>query len=391
MKMDVKNKIAKAKIQLIMDNPFFGYLSLYLKPKALNIFPTIGVNPEGTLYFNPEWIKKLSINHLKAVIAHEVMHLALMHPLRQGNRNQMAWNIACDLAVNWILIRNNFELPAGSVAPDYHGQWHGIDVKDKTAEEIYRELLRMARANSGKGSGGVGGKTLDDHSKWSEGLANGKKRKVTQAELKKMERRIKKRIAEAYNYAKRKGKLPAGIERLVEELLYPKLPWRAILWRFIQSNIAVDYTYLRPSKKSIAAGVYLPSVKKENLDIMVAIDTSGSISEKELAEFLSELYAIAKSFESTRIHVVTCDAAIQDKFILTERNAGKLKEIKVHGGGGTDFRPVFEYAKKINARALVYFTDGYGYFPEREEVKTLWVISKDGTTEVPFGQVVKLG
>jgi len=383
--MDLKDKIAKARIQLLSDHPFFGYFALYLKPIEGGV-PTIGVDDRGNLYYNPAFLKQVRIAHLKSIIAHEVLHIALMHPLRVKGRDRIIWNIACDLVVNEILRDNRFELPSNAVMPRHFG----IDVRDKTAEAVYEELrkkLKKAEISISVSEYEEKYKT-DDHSKWS-GKGRGKAK--PESEIRKIERSIKRRLAEAYQYAKTRGKTPYGLERIIEDVLYPKLPWRAILWNFITRHIVTDYTYIRPSKKSVSAGVYLPSVKRENLNLLVAIDTSGSISPKELNEFAAEIIGIARSFEHVRLHVVTCDAEIHDKFDLTEKTAHRLLKMKVHGGGGTDFRPVFEYAKGIDASALIYLTDGYGIFPNKETIKTIWVVSKGGQTKFPFGVVARLG
>jgi len=200
-------------------------------------------------------------------------------------------------------------------------------------------------------------------------------------------------IAEAYNYAKMVGKVPAGIERHVEAVLKPKIDWRKVLRDLILPMIPQDYTYLKPSRRGLSTGVYLPSIAKDRyLEALVAVDTSGSISGQELNQFLSEIQWIARNFPAFRMTLLSIDADIHDKIEL--RCFADVQKITgLRGGGGTDFRPVFDYAVKHRKRLIIFFTDGFGTFPERSpNIKTIWVVSPNGapSKNFPFGKVIRI-
>jgi predicted metal-dependent peptidase len=154
--------------------------------------------------------------------------------------------------------------------------------------------------------------------------------------------------------------------------------------------IPQDYTYLKPSRRSLS-GVYLPSIAKDKyLEALVAVDTSGSISGQELNQFLSEIQWIARNFP-IRITLLSVDADIHDKIEL--RCFADVRKITgLRGGGGTDFRAVFDYAVKHRKRLIIFFTDGFGTFPEKTDIKTIWVVSPNGapSKNFPFGKVIRI-
>jgi predicted metal-dependent peptidase len=170
--------------------------------------------------------------------------------------------------------------------------------------------------------------------------------------------------------------------------LEPKLDWRQLLYKHILNLVPIDYRLTPPSKKSHSLGIYLPSVHKERFECVVAIDTSGSISQEMLKDFVSEVLGILLSFESAEVHVISCDAQVQT--VQTVSNFIEVSDIEVKGGGGTSFVPVFEYLKENlpDTKLVIYLTDGYGTFPNDEEFRTIWLItSRD--VQPPFGERVQ--
>lgn len=217
---------------------------------------------------------------------------------------------------------------------------------------------------------------------------------MSEEERKEIEREWNDRIVEAHQHAKKRGKEPAGIETLIDELLERKFNWRSILRKYIKKEVPYDFTYASPHKKSQSAGYYMPNIKRESLEVCVAIDTSGSISNKRLQEFLSEIKGISESHEAVRITLIVADAQVQETFELGNGGKERLENIRMKGRGGTDHRPVFEWLKKNkpNARVLVAFTDGYTEFPDNSTVRnTIWVVPETGLDKeiFPFGKVIK--
>jgi predicted metal-dependent peptidase/intein/homing endonuclease len=355
-------------------------------------------------------------NYISNNIVVHNCHLAFLHLTRRGNRIPLLWNIAVDLAVNNILHDDGFHIPEGFLMNRKY--------KDMTAEQIYDDLYKNAKHIKMR-IGGIckkcsdgtqevdfndtQGKMFDKHSfpkrqdngagrKNSKGSEkNGKESEkdkdddtkgepLSDDELKKLQDLWKKRIVEAETIAKQMGKLPANLERMFGNLLDSRINWKALLYRYITQEIPYDSTYARPSKKSESVGVYLPYQVKENIEIIIGVDSSGSITQEELTEFMSEMVAIAKSFSSIRMSVIVCDSEIHETYEVM--NGFSPTDIKISGGGGTDFRPVFKWIEKNkpSAKLLVYFTDGYGSYPANETVKTLWVLKEN--YDVPFGEKV---
>lgn len=400
--MEAKDRIIRTRIGFLRENPFFANVCLYLKLVEMpptEFMQTAGVDYKGNFYYAPEYIESLSDTDLNFVVAHETAHLFLQHLLRKENRDKFLWNCAIDYAVNNMLEEQGFHYSKPGILRS--SQFAGM-----CAEEIYDKIKKEVN-NLPK-------TTFDVHIYGSEGLgSNGKEKtfgngkpdfkkeisngedemEISEKDMNELSSAWKERTITAYDIAKSMGKIPAGMQRLVEDLLDSRMDWRSILRRFITNEYPFDYSYNRPSKKSCSTGVYMPYVLKENIDIVIGIDTSGSISQTEFKNFMSEIVAIAKTSNVVRMTVITCDCAIHEVHEIT--NDSDLMELKVSGYGDTDFRPVFKWIdeNKPNTRLLVYFTDGMGEYPKEETVKTIWVYPKEmgKYTDPPFGENIVMG
>ena len=194
----------------------------------------------------------------------------------------------------------------------------------------------------------------------------------------------KRRVIAAATAARLRGTLPAAMVRPLEHLLEPVCPWQEILAQFVHALFRNDYRFLPPNRRFLASGIYLPSVRGEHIDLVVAIDTSGSISSDLLRRFGSEMRGILLSVPSYTVHLLACDAAIAVEQTFESEEPFEIPELK--GGGGTDFRPVFERvaSEGWDVDLLVYMTDAQGRFPDKPpEYDVLWLLSEVG--EVPFG------
>jgi predicted metal-dependent peptidase len=394
--LSAEDRIRKVRISFLRENPFFANISLYLNLiETKNMpMPTMGIDYEGNLYFDPDYVKSLTFSELKGVIAHETMHLALFHLLRKGSRDKELWNVSTDLSINQILQEQDFRLPSGVLLSD---EFQGM-----CAEEIYDKLYRTAKKVEvnvdGQGNvtiGNMSGKQFDKHfypkkgENGNGGSGKGKDYKgkgeddspLSEREIKKLEDEWKKRVVESETMAKQMGKMPAGLERMIGILLEPKINWKALLYRYITNEIPCDMSYSRPSKRSESVGVYLPYVIKENIEIAIAIDSSGSIGTEEITEFMSEIMSISRSFGSINMTVIVCDAKVHDVFDI--RNGFDPKDIKVRGGGGTSATPIVKFLEenKPSVKLWIYFTDGYTELDGENPFKSLWVISKNGSIQ----------
>lgn len=415
MELSAEDKLKRARIQIQKTNPFFAYLSLYLKfreDKNGEVPPWagLGVNVEGELCYKKEFVEKLTEEELMGVLIHEILHLSLLHLTRRGTREPVVWNIAADAAVNSIVKENRYSLPSGGVIPDYNNcvEVFGktiTEVNKKTVEKIYEELEQFAKKlqqGNGNGKGKGDGEECDgDGQDNKEGNGNGngnysksgykpfdhhkEGKRATEEDKKQQEEYWKGKANEALVAAKLRGNLPKGMERLVSGLSEAKVNWRDILQRYVQRAIPYDYTYSNPSKKSVSSGYYMPNTIKDHVDVCVAIDTSGSIGQDELKEFISEIIGMAKAF-NTRINMrlLTHDVTVHDDLLIANGNIEKIKQLKLHGGGGTSHKDLFNYIDKNhrNAKLVICFTDGDSDLDDidlhKHMFEKVFVISENG-------------
>jgi len=387
-----REMIAKARINLLTDFPFFGNIAMKLVPrevsdaeaKAFGI-KTMAVDQYGNLIYNPHWVSDQTDTVMKCGVSHEVMHVVLKHLVRIGTRDPNIWNIAVDAAVNEVL-SHTFHIP---------DQWVRIQqMAQKCAEEIYDWIIKNAKTYKMPASGGfdshifgqdegeAGGDSDKGNQQGQGGGQGNKNSPFYQQGQQPFD--TARAVREAYNFAKSQGKLPAGIDRLFADILNPQLDWKDVLRKFIVQVIPHDFSYTRPSKKSYSAGFYMPMVKRESIELVIGVDSSGSILEEEYAEFLSEIYSMCKQFESLKATVIVCDAAVQEVMEIDENFDPYC--VKGRGYGGTDSRPVYKYIEENmspqNVKLLVYFTDGYINIPDGEyPFQTLWIVTKNGKTD----------
>ncbi len=369
--------IMKARFQIVTDRRlvFFGVVMMNLKPIAAEWLPTAGVDGRH-LFYNPGFINSLTPAQVKGVICHETSHVTGFHFERQGGREVERWNIATDMKINSGLKDIKIELPQGAVYGEYAHQ-------RMTCEQVYNTLPKSA-GKGGKGKPGQG----NDPGRCGTFLTprdeNGKE--LTPSEARKVATAARGIIEEASRMAKSQGSMPQFIEAMIHETDNEPLPWHEILRRWATQHIKVDYTWRRPNRRMLGQGLYLPSQKMEGTgEVVVGIDTSGSISQEDLNIFAKNVQAIMDDCEPERVHVVTCDAQVHT--VATFERGDEIK-IKLVGRGGTDFRPVFAWVREkgLNPLCLIYFTDLQGSFPADPGYPTIWAATCD--LHIPFGEKV---
>ena len=375
--------MTKARSDLVMGDPFFGTLALRMRMKEDPSCRTAWCDGV-TIGFNPEYVKALRPDQRKGLLVHELMHPALGHHVRRGNRKPKAWNVACDYALN-PLISKRYALPEGALD---NPAWHG-----KSADEIYNLL---PKSNGPGGDGDEDGDEDGDPGNCGEVRDNPRAKDQSQEQSNKQgEAEWKQALAQAKYVAKMAGKLPAELEKLVDDALEPIVDWKTILRRFVSERARDDYTWNRPNRRFIAQGLYLPAPHSERTGALVVIrDTSGSIyaDPELLAQFNGELDGIIQDVKPSKVYVVDCDASV-NRIVEIEAGEPLPNEMaQACGGGGTDFRPPFTWMKEnnIEPKCVVYLTDGYGTFPEEDDspAPVLWAINTD--VEAPFGETVRL-
>jgi len=409
-----EEKLIKARIRLQSRNPFFSYLSLYLKfVKDENRLPSyagMGVSCDGVLTYKEDFVNNLNDEECIGILTHEILHLVFLHLIRRGNRECEKWNIAVDLTVNSILKENGFELPKNGLIPDSNSSFKfpiGIfkkaceilNINKKTGEEIYEELPEMNKQNScscSKNGNGNGcskcGKGFDEHQEENKD-EKGKGGKPSQAEKQELENEWLNRLEEAYVSAKQQGKLPSGMERYIDEIKKSQISWKFLLQKLVQATSPRDFTYMRRGKKSMATKTYFPSVTKEKIDICVGIDLSGSIGKDELTEFMSEVIGMARAYQNTiSMRLLTHDIEVHNDYEITNGNVAKIKKLKLKGGGGTSHIPIFKYIDENvkDCKAVVFFTDGWsdleGIDFSKHKWKKIFVINKNGSDDCVKGR-----
>lgn len=370
--------LSRARAITVLSHPFFGSLLLRMKTVPDPTIPTTMCNGEQIRY-NPTFIEDLTVNKAVGLLAATTMHMVMLHHLRRGAREPRKWNLACDMAIEMILRSAGVDLPQKNVIPP--------NMLGLSAEHIYNELPDFPPEPQGPGQeqsnpdpGGNGG--VED----SPGT-----KKQDQQQMMQEEANMNAATAQAAQQARAMGNLPKGIAELIEKALRPIVHWPAMLRRFMTDRKPDDFTWSRGNRRYIGEGLYLPSMNIEpSGEIAVFVDTSGSVSSKELSQFLAEIHAISEDIRPTALHVIGCDAAVQS---VQRFEPGEQITVTIKGRGGTDFRPPFAYLtqKGINPKCIVYLTDGEGPFPDESSIHcpVLWCINNERVTP-PFGEHIVL-
>jgi predicted metal-dependent peptidase len=319
---------------------------------------------------------------LLGVLAHECMHNALAHPMRQGGREFGNWNVACDLAINPLLLQAGIVLPSGRLMPG-EGNYAPLDA-GKSAEEYYAALAAPEPPN------GADGDSI--HSGSDPGRCGGVEApSQSAAEIRQAEAERQVAVAQAHAAAATRGELTGGLGRAVDSVLHPSADWRAVLREFVAATARTDYSWARPNRRLIAQGLYLPGLRSEELgQVVIAVDTSGSIDEKLLGTFAAEANAVLAAYDCV-VAVVHHDSIVQKTQTWTSAD-GPLVLDPV-GGGGTSHVCVFDWlnASGIDACCLIALTDLETEFPVSvPAVPVLWAVAGRSSTVPPFGRVVPL-
>jgi len=399
---EIETKLSAARTRLILDRPFLGALVLRLPIKAVKPerCKSIGTDVRA-LYYNPEYIKNLTLDQTQFVLAHEALHCALSHFARREHRVKHRWDIACDMAINPLLIKDGLKPPPGvllkSGFEDMMAEEIYPYIDDDMEEETHDDHFYDQENKSGDASGG---QPLDQDQGSEQGGGSGQgqadsdhsgdvPRPLSETEQEQLEVQWRQRLAGAAQQAMQAGKLGATMARLVEHLLQPQLPWRMLLARYMTASARDDYSYQRPSRRE--GNAILPTLKSTQVDVVVVLDTSGSINDTEMREFISEIDAI-KGQMRARLTLHACDAALCEHgpWIYEPWEEFSMPD-NIYGRGGTRFVPAFEWLEQAGYRPdlLVYFTDAEGEFPSSEPgFPVLWLIK--GRGKVPWGQRIQL-
>lgn len=385
---------------LIGASPFFAALISQFRCEewAEEFVAAVGVkNGRIYLYYNPDQFFAFPIKQRIAILEHECLHLVMEHITRRQERNQMLFNVACDVAINQY-IQN---LPKDAVTLETIKQLFGLSLAPNlTAEDYYDQLKKKCNENSGnaKMSGASSDQKMEQlvssqpgsHDKWEQGETDGNGG-VTNLDPEFTKEILKVAVGHAKEEVEKRGHghIPTHLQQMLDNLFKPScIPWQQMLKRWVGSHIRNGHklSWKRPNRRF--GDIYKGKLVSRTLRVSVAFDTSGSISNGELNMFMSELKAIQGCYKSD-IDVYECDAEIAHEYKL---RPSSTINTNIHGRGGTSFIPVFDrIAEKGGTDLLIYFTDLEGDFPEKPRYQTLWVtVPTAYKTTVPFGEVLPL-
>lgn len=383
--------LEKAVVGLLRERPFYGHFLLNLrrelrrldgKPAGVTIrdgIPFMAVDPDVFAILKPA--------EQRALLEHLVRHLLHLHMARRKGRNRHDWDICCDLAIN----HDTDNLPPDALLAEHYGLEGGLAAEEYYARLVppfdtgnldgsgYGDAARAEQGVAGKGETAIEGTTLDDHEAWDESdstpfaLAEEMVRSITRESLRGSD-----------------GETPAELSVVVAGLLQPSpIPWRQVLRQFLATagRTGRTTTWMREHRRFLHD---TPGIRKRRrLNLLVGIDVSDSTNIASLREaFAAELLQVARGAD-TMITVLYANSRIQH----IERFSGSPGVLQRYDGGGfTDLRPVFDYARTMQPlpAAVIYLTDGIGPVPEQMEFPTLWVLTGDGEKPAPWGVEMRL-
>jgi predicted metal-dependent peptidase len=362
--------ITKAKASLILDQPFFASLLLSMPIIEDNSIPTIGVDGER-IYYNREFMEKLTLPETVFLLAHETMHCVFQHMHRRGAKNHNKYNIAGDYIINDILVKEK----VGVMPPGGCYDQALVKAGKETTEGVYNLLPDSAEQNGAGQPGGSFDVVMDAAQ--------------DEATMSQKEAEMRVKIVQAANAAKMCGKLSQGLERLVGELIVSKTDWKSVLRRFLSERAKTDLSYSKPKRRFLAEDIYLPSLTGEKCGgIVYAIDCSGSVNEHLLAIFSGEVNACVNDVKPANVNIVYFDSEV-----LKHDSFSPDDEIRVTpcGGGGTAFSPIFRYieSKGLSPVACIVLTDlCCSDFGEMPDYPVLWAATEKG--QAPWGEIVMI-
>jgi len=370
----LKLKLAKAKTSLILEHPFIGTVAMNMPFEITNEVPTAATNGKKCM-FNPEFCNSLTDEELKFLVAHECMHPMLEHPYRRFERTHKRWNHAADYVINKLLTDDGIgKMPdVGLYSEAIYADGGG------TSDGIYNILPEEEE----EGNGGGGGGDYDD-----PGLDQCLDAEGTPQEVEQQQAEMKVQVAQAAQAARMCGKMSAGMEQIVDEILNPKVDWRDVLQRFVEKSKDDQRTWARPNRRFIQQGLYLPSQDGEAMGpIVFGVDCSGSCW-GDIPQFANEVRTVHEDQKPKELHVVYFDTEVSHTDSFTKDDDFHMEG---HGGGGTAFSPIFRKIEELDVEPVcaVILTDlCCEDFGPQPEYPVLWVSNHSDQAE--WGEVVMM-
>jgi hypothetical protein len=388
-KSKIVEKLITARVGLLLKHPFFGNLATRMKLVDASEWCSTLATDGRTFYYNNGFVHKLTPKEAEFGFAHEVLHNVFDHMGRRDSRDPTLSNIAADYAANQILKDERI-----GVVPNFIKIFQDDKYRGMSYEQIYDILYEKAEKIDMSSLGELLDEHLDgegDGDGNEDGNKDGKGRpRLTEEEKKQIRDEMKEAVMAAAQSAGA-GRIPAGIRRMISDFTEPKMDWRQILRMNIQSIFKSNFSFARPNRKSQHCGAILPGMmNEETIDVSVAIDMSGSISDEMAKDFISEVKGIMDEYKDFRLDLWCFDTQVYNYERFTPDAADDILGYQVKGGGGTDFDANYEFMKRedIIPKKFIMFTDGYpcGSWGDEDYCDALFVIHGNDSIVAPFGQ-----
>lgn len=391
----LEEQMVRARFHLLFKKPFLGSIIAQLELCEASSWCRTCSTDGRKFYYNFHWASQLTLDNLKFVFGHQILHLCLDHLGRRGTRDIQVWGMATDYLVNYILKKEAFGVPPTNANILLDDRF----TDEMSADEIYAYLIDNQikieipmddHLDASDGDDGKDGKGKSSNSV-TVSIAGGPDGppKLTEEDINQIRNDIMQQMMTAAQ-SMSAGDVPGFMQRYLDDLNTPKMDWRALLSVHIKSTVKGDYSFSNPSKRSWHLGVILPGVRNvDTIDVAVSIDTSGSMTNEMLTDFLSEVKGIMDEFEDFNLWLWTFDTRVYQPKLFTPHNLDEIMEYVPEGGGGTYFTSNWEFMKDpsshgfddlspIEPKCFIMFTDGYDGgdcgLAHEEWTKTLFVI-----------------
>lgn len=381
LKRQVQQRCEDDRAWLLTSQPFTAKLLMQLRLVAVvdDRLPTAGTDGES-IFFNAGFMASRSDADRRFILAHEVWHCALGHHRRELGRELTRWNHACDYEVNALLKQALGHCPQDAL---YRKAFVG-----QSAEQIY------ARLPAGTAPPG---QTLDVHQPAAVPGTPGQVHDpdfTPQQASEHSARQWRQRLVATAQQVEReygRGSLPGSVQRLIDRLRRPTVPWQQVLAQFIHTTLSGSRQWTPPSRRHVHQGLYLPSQRSQTLSLAVAIDTSGSCQDV-LPDFLSELAGILGACDRVSLDALAFDARITQRQTFNEGELYRLTQSEWRGGGGSDIRPVFTALEQgAPPDVLVALTDGHIAAPAKApDYPVLWCLPQGGRKPTEWGVELRM-
>lgn len=386
LKENCLREMTTLRARLIIDRPFTAALAMNLELVAIvdSRLQTAATNGEK-IFFNASFMQTLNQAEKMFVLAHEVWHCAANHLIRRFDRDMTLWNYAADHEINSLLREDGFKIPEQAV--------FFKKMKGKNAEAVYDWLKNLANPANDL----VGMVDFDQHDLMQDGITDPDpvldpdfKPSVANEDTRRKWQEILTTVTEQCREA---GNISEGLDLPIGQFTKPTVPWKVVLRQFVQRVYGGSRSWWPPSRRYLHQGMFLPGMRADRLKIALAIDTSGS-TESYLGKFMTEFKGLLSEFDRCEVMLIECDCEIQRVTQFEESDLEGLPFKTLRGGGGTDFRPVFELLGGTDGpvSCLVYLTDGAGEAPDQPPpFPVIWVLTPDAEDPpVGWGETIFL-